>query len=983
MSEPRLISPLLDDFIMGDPISDHHGICCCPAIKNGTEDKYIVKIISIPASQAQMDALLLSGAFSDETAALAYYQEIVDDTVAEIGILKGLSEQEGFTPYDAWQIEPMENGKGYEIYLLRSYNRTLDRHFKRHSFTHLDALNLGLDICAALSVSRRSGYLYVGLKPANVFVTDQHQYKIGGLGFIRMDSLKYASLPEKYRSIYTPAEVSDAYSALNPSMDIYAAGLILYQAYNNGALPFCDDVQPGDRLPPPLYADYEMSEIILKACDPDPAIRWQDPMQMGQAIISYMQRNGAKDTPIVPVPASEADSHNDSASDAAEIDSAETDMTVIAEHIVEESGAETSNDNEEFPTYVEDEFGNFFFLSDVSYEDLGLSGETKDYETLSGEVSEILNQADELATLTVPEPVIVPDHIDLPELEPIVVEPEEESNEESSVQASEDAVAAEEVPECIVEQESSPEVTAADMDDEETEEDTPPTKRKSHWLRDSILVLVILGVLTCGYFFYTNYYLLHINAITIDGSNDSLIVRISTEADESLLQVICVDTYGNQIPSAVVNGEAEFTNLVPNTAYSIKVVSSGLHRVSGQVKASYSTPVQTNIALFDAITGATDGSVILNFTVEGPDSKAWKVVYSADGEDVRSESITEHRVVLSGLTIGKEYTFRLVPAEELYLSGQEEIRFTARRVVKAENLEIVSCMDRTMVVKWSSPADETVSNWTVSCNGVTYNKTVTTTDTTVTFTDLDHTGSYIVEVKANYMSVGEKISLAANTATVTDFKANVGAAGTLEISWNTSLPVPADGWLLNYSIVGIDNAKFIPCDDNTAVIDPVIPNASYRIWLTDAKNEPLLSGVYEYKTGAAPDFTQKIGDVELNRGNLRFQLCKLHSIQNWNGLDLSEVEFTSSFASAEAAAFLVTTQQPFTPSDDPVAILFLIRDQDGKPVYTTTANSTWTQIWSQDFCKLSIPAMPTAAGSYTIEVYFNGGLAASNAFTIT
>ena len=973
MSEPRLISPLLDDFIMGDPINDHHGVCCCPAIKNGTDDKYIVKIISIPASPTQLDALLLSGAFSDEAAALAYYQEIVDDTVSEIDILKGLSEQEGFTPYDAWQIEPMEDGKGYDIYLLRSYNRTLDRHFKRHSFTHLDALNLGLDICAALSVSRRSGYLYVGLKPANIFVTDQQQYKIGGLGFIRLDSLKYTSLPEKYRSIYTPAEISDAYSALNASMDIYAAGLILYQAYNNGALPFCDDVHPGDRLPAPMYADYEMSEIILKACDPDADARWQDPMQMGQAIISYMQRNGAKDIPIVPVPASESDDNEDKTSDASETDSAETDIPDITDHAVEESGAETTNDNEELPTYVEDEFGNFFFLSDVSYEDLGLSGETKDYETLSGEVTEILNHADELATLTVPEPVIVPDHIELPELKPVVPEPEEEINEEASVQASEEAVATDDIPKIPAEDDSSPEVIAEDAEDDEADEDdNSPVQKRTHWLRNSIFGLLIICVLACGYFFYTNYYLLHIDAITIDGNQDSLIVRISTDVDESLLQVICVDTYGNQIPSAVVDGKAEFTNLVPNTAYSIKVVSSGLHRVSGQVKASYSTPVQTNIALFDAIVGATDGSVILNFTVEGPDSKAWKVVYSADGEDVRSESITEHRVVLSGLTIDKEYTFRLVPAEELYLSGQEEIRFTARRVVKAENLEIVSCMDRTMVVKWSSPADETVSSWTVSCNGVTYNKTVTTTDTTVTFTDLDHTGSYIVEVKANYMSVGEKISLAANTATVTDFKANVGAKGTLEISWNTSLPVPADGWLLNYSIAGIDTAKFIPCDDNTAVIDPVIPNATYRIWLTDAKNAPLLSAVYEYKTGAAPDFTQKIGDIELNRGNLQFQLCKLLSIQNWNGQDLSEVEFTNSFASAEAAA-----------SNDPVAILFLIRDQDGMPMYTTTANSTWMQTWSQDFCKLSIPAMPTAAGSYTIEVYFNGGLAASNAFTIT
>ena len=43
MSEPKLISPLLDNFAMGGPISDHHGIQCCPAMENNTDDKYIVK----------------------------------------------------------------------------------------------------------------------------------------------------------------------------------------------------------------------------------------------------------------------------------------------------------------------------------------------------------------------------------------------------------------------------------------------------------------------------------------------------------------------------------------------------------------------------------------------------------------------------------------------------------------------------------------------------------------------------------------------------------------------------------------------------------------------------------------------------------------------------------------------------------------------------------------------------------------------------
>ena len=60
MSEPTLISPLLDGFTMGQPISEHDGVSCCPAIKEDTDNKYIIKIITIPATQTQFDALLLA-----------------------------------------------------------------------------------------------------------------------------------------------------------------------------------------------------------------------------------------------------------------------------------------------------------------------------------------------------------------------------------------------------------------------------------------------------------------------------------------------------------------------------------------------------------------------------------------------------------------------------------------------------------------------------------------------------------------------------------------------------------------------------------------------------------------------------------------------------------------------------------------------------------------------------------------------------------
>ena len=84
MTEPELISPLLDGFAVGSPMCEHDGVSCCPAIKENSEEKYIVKIISVPASQARMDALLLAGAYKDPAGAMDYFKEVADDVEREL-----------------------------------------------------------------------------------------------------------------------------------------------------------------------------------------------------------------------------------------------------------------------------------------------------------------------------------------------------------------------------------------------------------------------------------------------------------------------------------------------------------------------------------------------------------------------------------------------------------------------------------------------------------------------------------------------------------------------------------------------------------------------------------------------------------------------------------------------------------------------------------------------------------------------------------
>lgn len=992
MSEPKLISPLLDNFVMGAPISDHNGVRCCPAMAKDSDDKYIVKIISIPASQVQLDALLLTGAYRDHEAARLYFQELADGVVDEAQTLERLSQLEGFIPYERWQVVPMEDGTGFDVYLLSRYKRSLERFCRRNTMTHLAAVNLGLDLCAALAVCRRAGYLYVDLKPDNIFLTDTQQFRIGDLGFLSLSSLKYASLPEKYHSPYTAPEITDAFSALNTTIDIYAAGLVLYQVFNGGTLPTNADASVSEPLPAPLYADYEMAEIIAKACAPDPMQRWQDPIEMGQALVSYMQRNGVSDTPIVPPPVQpeerpipaapeieeaptqpeteEAQASEIAPSDGIYVDETSADADVPP---VEEAPAEDGDSQEEdgTPVYVEDDLGNLSFL--LSDDETLPNPEDAEvpYDEITEEVSDMLTQADELISHPAPDPVVPPEPIDVPIPSPIreaVEDPTEEAAESvaSGPQSGEDA----------------PEEATEEVNAEEAVEEEPREKKKSSGvlvgiLSSLLIILLLLALAFGGVYYYQTYYSQSINTLTLDGSETSLTVTLGTDVRDDLLTVVCVDTYGNQKFASVANGQATFIDLAAGMGYTVRVDISGFHRLTGQTTGSYTTPTLTNIVQMNAITGLEGGSVIVSFTPEGPDSEQWQLLCTASDETDHSVTFTGHTATVTGLTIGKEYILRLSPVSELYLTGVMEIPFTASELIYAQNLVITDCSGGILKASWSAPENTAVSSWTVRCyNDRDYDELVTVTETNVTFEGIDGTTAYTLEVTAANMSVSERVTITSNSLTVTDFQAESAGASRLRLRWATN-DTPLEGWELVYTT---DNGLYerLTCQENTVVIDPVIPGTAYTFTPRATDGATVLGGLYTYTTPEAPAFK----GYGVTAPYMLFSMCRTPEKDGWTRNDLKIDDYTTTFAPGERMSFVVRLRQEYSTSGDTIVTLYVIRDESGVPVSYSAESRTWTSMWYKGYGTFNAPPLPTTPGSYTISVYLNDQLAATHAFTV-
>lgn len=994
MSEIKLISPLLDGFALGNPMSEHDGVRCCPAIKENSDKKYIVKIISIPASQVQMDALLLAGAYKDPEDAMDYFKVVAGDVLEEAQFLKDLSRLDGFLPYDGWQMEPITKRRlGFEVYLVGSYKRSLEKHVRRNPVTHLEAVNLGLDLCAALSVCRQAGALYVDLKPSNIFLSNKKEYRIGDLGFIKLDAMKYTALPEKYRSCYTPPELHDPMAALDMTVDTYGVGMILYQLYNEGTLPFKEKA-PDEELPPPVNADYELAEIIMKAIHPDPAKRWNDPKEMGQALVTYMQRNVINDVPITPYTPLDIQAQD------VRIPQEQTEKseTPPSEEKPAEEAAPTEADAPAEKPEAEPEDSPTEEISDT---------EPSADDSISEADSESVSPAEPEAEA---EPEAAPESV--PEADPQEAAAQEISDELSRIFAKADDLISHETPVGVVLPEipEEPDPFAFALEDSEELDDlsipldpimedasdrkkkkkaksfrSPERKKKIKRFFSRLLTLLILALMGCGAFwYYQNIYLQTIDSIRIDSATDRLTVTIASDVDETLLIVSCSDNYGNTQTQSVTNGQAVFTDLLPNTMYQIQVDIDGFHALVGQTSDVFTTDTTTSIVSFTAVTGQEDGSVLLNFTVDGEEPSEWTLVYSAEGEEERRETFTGHSITISGLSLGKVYTFTLDAGEALSLSGSTSVDFMASRLVLAEDLTVTTTSGTDMTIRWNAPGDILVDSWDVRCyneNG--YEEQMTVTQTEVYLTGIDSSVSYTVEVTASGMTQPARTSITANPINITALNADESDYKELKISWDYAGAEPKEGWLLMYSVDGSSNLNVIKCDTASATIAPRIPGAKYQFTIQSVDGTSIFGNVHTYTCPEAAPFDEN----GLSKENISINLLKTPDKKDWRYDNISSDSFTDQFALGDSISIILHGSSNFYLPGMELDILYVIRDAYGNVLtdFASEEEGYWKELWyagDYHYGELTLPTVPDKAGSYTLSIYFNGASVAEAGFTI-
>jgi eukaryotic-like serine/threonine-protein kinase len=196
-------------------------------------------------------------------------------------------------------------------YMVMEYldGETLSGRIAHHGrLTPVQSIPLMLQVLDALGAAHAAGIIHRDLKPDNIFILPQR----GGIrDFVKILDFgvsKFAQLSADEMNVtrvgavvgtpyYMSPEQARGISAVDARTDIYAIGVLLYQA-TTGEVPYqaetfnellfkiALDVPP----PPQTYVpdlDAEFAGIILKAMSRDPAQRFQSCAEFRQVLLNY------------------------------------------------------------------------------------------------------------------------------------------------------------------------------------------------------------------------------------------------------------------------------------------------------------------------------------------------------------------------------------------------------------------------------------------------------------------------------------------------------------------------------------------------------------------------------------------------------------------------------------------------------------------------------------------------------------------------
>lgn len=259
----------------------------------GYEYKAALKVISIPQSEQDLSRVKKNIGKSDDSLEV-YYESVASEVVKEFELMYKLRGISNVVSYEDHEVRKHKDGIGWDILIRMELLTPLEAYMQNHPMKRKDVIQLGIDICKALERCGKYHIIHRDIKPGNIFVSEQGDFKLGDFGIARTIESHDAvlELSQKGTIPYMAPEVYKG-SNYDFSVDLYSLGIVMYRLLNKDTLPFVPlppshptfkDIElakkkrlDGVPLPYPCEDDTQLADVVLKACSYQPEDRYQSP----------------------------------------------------------------------------------------------------------------------------------------------------------------------------------------------------------------------------------------------------------------------------------------------------------------------------------------------------------------------------------------------------------------------------------------------------------------------------------------------------------------------------------------------------------------------------------------------------------------------------------------------------------------------------------------------------------------------------------
>ena len=255
------------------------------------EEKAALKVISIPQTRNDIEEMYNDG--YDALSVTTRFRSYMENIVKEYQLMAEMRGHANIVHCDDVQFVQHDDGIGWDIYikmeLLTPLMQTLGSEIPEEQ-----VIAIAKDMCKALVRCQSKNIIHRDIKPQNIFVSPEGDYKLGDFGVAKTaEHVTSGTKVGTYRYMAPEVYKGNPYGF---SADLYSLGMVMHWMLNERRAPFLP-LPPevptpemeeaarnrrftGEKIPAPIHGSDGLKKIVMKACEYNPAQRYKSAESM-------------------------------------------------------------------------------------------------------------------------------------------------------------------------------------------------------------------------------------------------------------------------------------------------------------------------------------------------------------------------------------------------------------------------------------------------------------------------------------------------------------------------------------------------------------------------------------------------------------------------------------------------------------------------------------------------------------------------------